>query len=166
MVAVSFKQKTAYEIEHCVTGVQTCALPILGKLLSLETGGLMVNRKYSMGTQSFAFTRLQVPAVIRVTALPIISFGAGPYAEFSMGDVAFENSTTNQKLNLSYESLNFDSTDFGLVACIGADIPMAPLMKLTFDLRYNLGLKDYDNSASVSRKFGGLQFLAGVKLDL
>lgn len=34
MVAVSFKQKTAYEIWSDVTGVQTCALPISQLLLA------------------------------------------------------------------------------------------------------------------------------------
>lgn len=39
MVAVSFKQKTAYEITTIVTGVQTCALPIWAGILERHAFG-------------------------------------------------------------------------------------------------------------------------------
>ena len=50
MVAVSlknifFKQKTAYEIYLRVTGVQTCALPILDSLNYFEEAGFEIVKK-------------------------------------------------------------------------------------------------------------------------
>lgn len=138
----------------------------IGRTMAFETGALLVNRKYSIGATTTSFSRIQLPAMIRITALPIIHFGAGAYLEFSMGDIGIESSTTNTKVNVSYEAANFDSTDFGVVASVGADIPVAPLMSVTVDLRYNLGLKDYDNSIAITRKFSGLQVLGGLKLSL
>lgn len=138
----------------------------VGQTMVFETGALLINRKYQIGNIHSSFSRIQLPAMIRITALPIIHFGAGAYMEFSMGDVGVENATTGIKASSSYEFLNYDSTDFGVVASVGADIPVAPLMSMTVDLRYNLGLKDYDNSVAVTRKFSGLQILGGLKLSL
>lgn len=134
----------------------------LHRHLALQPGLLLINRKNSVGSESFSFTRVQIPVLARVTALPIVSFGVGPYIEFPMGDIGYERN--GAKADLTYESQGFDSTDFGLVASVGADIGLAPLIDLTFDLRYCLGLKDYDTLAADSRKWGGLLLLAGIKI--
>lgn len=138
----------------------------MGETIALETGALIINRKYTFGPDFYAFSRLQIPAVIRFTGLPLVSFGAGPYVEFAMGDMSVE--TGAFKRSIPYSGRNFDTTNFGVIASVAADIQVAPLISVLADLRYNLSFTDYDNNTvpPMDRKFGGFQFLAGLKLSL
>lgn len=136
-----------------------------GSLLSLETGALLINRKYESAGTTLAFGRLQFPLLLKFSALPIISFGAGPYLEMGFGDIT-QTTAAGASTNFTYDAANFDSTDIGLCASVNADLPLAPFFKLTLDARYNMGLNDLDRSTNDSLKFGGLQFLAGLKFVL
>lgn len=138
----------------------------VGEALALETGALVINRKYTLGVDSLSFSRVQIPAVLRFTALPIVSFGAGPYVEFAKGDISKE--TLGVVREVTYGLQNFDSTTYGVILSVAADFPLAPLFSVIADLRYNLSFTDYDNTAipATDRRFGGFQFLAGVKLSL
>ena len=140
----------------------------MGKILTLETGALLINRKYSdtAGVLTTSFGRVQIPLLIKFTSLPIVSFGAGPYLELAMGDIGRENTVTTAKTSTTYDATGFDSMDIGIAASACADIPLAPLMSLVLELRYNMGLMDLDRSPTDSFKFGGLQGLAGVRFSL
>lgn len=124
----------------------------LNDSVDLEAGALLINRRFDIGAANYRFRRLQIPAVLKITALPIVSFGGGVYTEWGTED--------------DYAALNYSSTDFGLIASVSADVPLLPLFALVFDLRYNLGLKNLDNTPNQSFHFGGIQFLTGVKFRL
>jgi len=137
-----------------------------GPLLSLETGLLLFSRKHTSAFTTSSHGRLQIPAMLKITSLPIVSFGAGPYLEMAIGDVGLKNEITGLESTVTYEALNRDSTDYGIAAAISADVALAPLIALLFDVRYQIGLKNLSRTASTEFKFRGFQVLAGVKFSL
>lgn len=132
----------------------------------VQTGAMYLKNPYSIASApplDVSYSVLHVPVMVRFTALPIVSIGAGPYFNFLMGNVSVTNTVTGTTTEFTTAALNRSSNDMGIVVGAAADLPLAPMLKLVADVRYYFGLKDQDDSVVDSFKSGGIMFLAGVK---
>lgn len=106
----------------------------MGALLSFDVGALSVGYK----TDKRA---LQIPALIRFTALPLLDFGGGLY----------------------YALPEDQGSDIGFRLSARLKIPLTPITDLVLDGNYDHGLSDLDSSArSVKHRSYGL--LTGISL--
>lgn len=144
----------------------------MGKALGLEVGALYLPHKYS--TNSFGFvgtetntslTSLTFPVLVRITAIPLISFGAGPYMAFAMGDIASQTGTTAETTS-TYSVSNMGTTDFGVMASAALELPIAIAARVLFDLRYQIGLSNVSQSTTFSFKYNNLFLMGGVKIAI
>lgn len=125
---------------------------------NLEAGVNYTPRTYGVGTANGTITlpTLEVPLMLRITALPILSFGIGGYYAYKIGDATAEGA-----IPLVYSPLNFNSHDFGLVGAVGVQFPLG-LLALLGEFRYMFGLSDLDPDPIGELKTRHFQFLAGV----
>lgn len=133
---------------------------------AFETGGLYtpINKKVDagiLGSKEVNANTLIIPAVLRFTAIPIISVGAGFYYGLPMGKVKTENATGG------FSNSEADGvSDFGTVLSAAFRLPIAPTLGFLIDARYMLGLKDVDTSALSTTKNRTIQILAGLNFAL
>jgi hypothetical protein len=138
-----------------------------GPFISFETGLFSIGKKEEQknGTivATWSYRGWLIPALVRFTALPILSFGVGPYyAKFS-DKVTISDSTSALTPNgeHTFASQGQSTSDYGLRADARAALTIAPLTNFLIDVYYDWGLKDLDTS-SVSKKTRNYGVLAGV----
>ncbi len=118
-------------------------------------------------------------ALFEVPILLKAKFPAGPVKPyvFAGPSIGFILSATETDEPQGFPSTDTDikstlnSTDFGLVFGAGAEFKVAPLVALTLDARYSLGLTDLSKGVPgevthTSVKTTGIQILAGVLFHL
>jgi hypothetical protein len=143
-----------------------------GPFLSFETGLFSVGKKEEQtratgAVSNWSYRGWLIPALVRFTALPVLSVGGGLYfAKFS-DKVEVSDSALGIPPNGEYTlaSQNHGTTDFGLRVDARAALPLAPLMSFLVDVYYDWGLKDLDTSAA-SKKTRNYGVLAGVSFGL
>jgi hypothetical protein len=140
-------------------------------LLAMELGALSIKRKSVLAagaTETVTTKELyEFPVLLRLNLPGPLSFGIGGYYAHYQGKIAEETSTVGGNTvgaEYSYESRSATTTDYGLATSLALAFPMAPLMRLLFDARYTMGLKDNDIRATNTLKYNDLQFLAGLQV--
>lgn len=131
-----------------------------------ETGLLFAPTVFGQGDPATErkFQQVQIPLLLRFTAAPMVSVGAGGYYAMNTGDLETTpagGTTTTQPL----ENTNIGGSDLGLVGSVGVNFSLAPMVSFLVDARYLLGLKDWDERGGADvAKTRQLQVLAGVSV--
>jgi hypothetical protein len=136
-------------------------------MIGLEIDGLYVTRKADLvltglvnQTQTFSQNVIEIPVLLRLHLMPLISVGVGPYFALGMGNVTV-NGTSE-----SYSAAGVQTSDFGGVASVQLGLPLG-LVKLSLDARYVLGMKEQSTDTSTnSEKNREIQILAGLKFGM
>jgi hypothetical protein len=124
-----------------------------------EFGALYITRKVEQ-TTSFTFSGisssqsstttshyLEIPLLLRIWLSPYVSIGAGGYYAKGLGSI----------------DPSIKSSDYGAVGSLGLHLPLGSSSSLLIDGRYNLGLKNVDNSGmGQTMKYRDLQIIAGL----
>lgn len=130
-------------------------------LFTIETGALFMNRKVADALNSYRMSTFQIPLLLRVS-LPIVSFGAGAYYAFKLGDITQEDLLTGGETDLEPAK----SGDFGLMGNVRLSFPFAPTMAIVLDGRYSFGLTNQSETAGETAKTRDLAVFAGLNLSL
>lgn len=126
--------------------------------LDLEIGADVIQRTYGVnGIGDFNFKALEIPVMVRLTAIPVLTAGAGLYGAFKLGD-------TVQNPNPLVGAPTLKGFDFGLIAALGVEFPLGPA-GLFAELRYLFGLSDIDDGAN-SLQTRNIQGVAGVRIGI
>jgi hypothetical protein len=129
-----------------------------------EIGAIYQPRAFNNGFQNLSFTMLEIPFVIRFNPLPIVSFAAGGYVAYGLGNYSAQTVGAPTSQSIDYGASGYNRVDWGLVASVAANIPLWPDFSLLFDLRYYFGLQNLDANSEVgSLLFRDAQLLAGLR---
>jgi hypothetical protein len=135
-------------------------------LLRLEVDALLVTQSYTaLGTDT-THKYLQVPVLLRLTALPIINVGVGAFYAAGLGSISTTPSGSTVSVDRDYSVAGLKKSDFGIMASVAADWSVAPLIALFADIRYQIGLMnlvEVPGATDSSFKFNVLSLYAGVK---
>ncbi len=135
-----------------------------------EINALLQGRevKGSVGVNE-TFTRASYwsfPLIARFWLGDFLSVGAGPYFNFISGDVEIETKnpggTTITSASASAQGLR--GSDFGLLGSAQLKLGLAPALSALVDVRYVLGLTDFDSSDVSTQHWRDVQILAGISL--
>ena len=143
---------------------------------TIETGILMTPHKFTLdstttspgtylATDTLTMNFLTVPILLRFDLLPVLSFGAGGYLGFASGTITRTTGSTDSPE--SYDQNNLNKSDFGLMASASVGLPVFPMVKILFDLRYLHGLANLSKLTDKSTAtMKDLQLWAGLKLAI
>jgi hypothetical protein len=137
---------------------------------SLELDVLYSQTKYTSpdlnGGTDVSFHSWQFPLLVRFTALPLVSFGAGIQFEKATGQLTIASGGVSQ--DVDFASNDFGTTNWSLPLVAGFHLPLAPAIDFLVDLRYLIGLTNLETNGSgnSSTKISHFQALAGVSLSL
>lgn len=107
---------------------------------------------------------LEIPLLVRFTALPIISFGAGAYYAHTLGNPSV-SVLGGSSVSANYPS-NYSQSDFGLEGSVAASYSIMPMISVFADLRGLLGLVNEDSSGATTQHYRNVEILAGVTLSI
>ena len=155
----------------------------VGPVIELESGLLLINRKYQLTTaangknqtDSYAQKAVQLPLLLRLHLGNLLSVGAGGYVAVGTGSVVDNNDggfTGQPKTTTgTYATQSIKNKDFGVMASAAINLPIAPMVSILFDARYILDLSDVNasptsSSPPVSHKYQDAQFLLGLQFGL
>lgn len=128
-------------------------------LFSFETGLLSVGKKrsYDLGVANVesSMRAWEVPFLVRFNLLPIVSVGAGGYAQKYTGNPSIGG------VESTYDFAGMKTTDFGVKLNARAGLPIAPLTSIFLDASYKHGLIDLSKTAG-SLKNSEMDLLAGL----
>lgn len=137
------------------TRLQILGLFIQPEAVLSSTGGkveVFNGQTAEAGTESFKFTRLDMPVLAGINLLKVVRVQAGPVASMLL------SARQGDKTMDEY----LEETDWGWQAGIGVDIS-----SLTLDLRYERVNRDFTNEAQQSSyKLSNNQFLLSVGYKL
>lgn len=119
--------------------------------INLEGGFMFMPREYTEGFLQYGFSTLEFPVMLRVTALPILSFAAGGY----YARVVDHKGT----------DLIINDNDAGLGLSVAVRFPIAPMIGLLFDGRYMHGLTNLDKRGTTLNR-RDFQILGGLSFSL
>lgn len=135
---------------------------------TLEIGLLKVKRKYGFksGTTdlSSSGSAIEIPLMLRLTMIPMLSFGGGVYYAHVSQTETIDGRILGVAVNTKRENSDFRQDDFGLRLSARFEMPLAPLVKLLLEGNYVHGLRDLTVSNTTERKNRELQLLTGVQL--
>ena len=136
-------------------GVEVGVLSV-GKSNKIDTG--------ATGSAVSTIRAIQIPVMLRFTALPILDFGIGGYYGSSAKKYKISESTIAGVPDGSYDvdSAAYESSDFGARASLRAKFPVAPMIGILLDVNYSMGLKDLDKSSATTEKTREFALLAGA----
>jgi hypothetical protein len=145
----------------------------VAKVMEIEFGGLYLPRRYglslgALGSSESTVNSIQVPLLLRFTAAPFISFGAGGYFANMFGNVKTTTTALGETAT-SEESLadsNMKSSDYGVALNARLHFAMAPGVSMIVDGRYNIGLANVYTESGGTIKFSDFQVLGGLTLGL
>ncbi|MCM2323628.1 MAG: porin family protein [Oligoflexia bacterium] len=156
----------------------TVGMDMVPMLISIETGLYMVERKMGgalpLGvsltagvdptTYSLSYNALEIPLIARFKPIPFLSPGIGVFYSWDTSKQTTEY--TNPAGNQVKSENPVSRTDYGLIGSVQARMPLVPLLSLTVDARYLIGLKDngYDNANTL--KLREFQLLGGLTFSL
>ncbi len=140
-------------------------------MFSLELGALYVPRKVNINDSNgnnLSTTKapyLEIPLLLRFTALPIVSIGAGPYYAHSAGSLTV-SAPNVADTSPSFSDQGVATSDFGVEASVAASFPILPMLSVMGDLRYLWGLTNLDSSGVTTNHARDVEFLVGLTLSL
>lgn len=136
-------------------------------MFSLELGALYMPHKININDTNGNLisgesqTYLEVPLLLRFTALPIVSVGAGLYYAHTLGNETLSApGATDQSVS------NATSSDFGLEASVAAGFPIFPTISVMGDLRYLFGLTNQDSTGATTTHFRDIELLVGLTFSI
>lgn len=150
-----------------IAGGVYAAFPFSANLFAFETGLTYLTSKYTLAlsTSKVETTRLQIPLLLRVIKLPIVSFGVGAYYEMGLGKVKLTDTTTGASTNQSYKDTGIKSGDYGILADLRFRIPVGPKFGIVLDGRYNYGLAEMSETAPALKvKNSAIQAMGGISI--
>lgn len=135
----------------------------LGEGAAFEFGALYLTRKFDDTTVGETATEnmIQIPVLLRLHLVPMISIGAGGYWETGMGNVTDVGDGTGATVSGSYNSVGAKQSDLGLVGSLRLHFPMGPGVHFLVDGRYTYGLTNISNLAGGNVTYKDYQVLAG-----
>lgn len=139
--------------------------------LGLEVGANYLQRKYKRNlllfSREFTEEAFQVPVLMRGYFLSVFSIGVGGYYNYYQGNVKYDVvSNGSASASVSSSRTGYRSTsDYGVMAALGVDIPLSPISGLMVDTRYLFGL--HNNAINgAALKFDEWQLLVGLRFGL
>lgn len=124
----------------------------------METGVISTRRKMTLNVsgveQKSRYAAIEVPLMLRFTALPVLSFGGGIY-----------HARNSRKINGDTEDANRKRGEFGTRLNARFTLPLAPLVGFVVEANYLLGLTDIDLDPNSSFKTREIQALVGVSVS-
>ena len=137
-------------------------------LFGIEVGALYGTQKVTLGVTGASIEvkskALMIPALVHVTAIPFLDFGAGGYYSTLMGDV--DVTTTVGGVSTATVLTPTSKGDYGALFTAGLSMPLAPMMSLGFEGWYALGLKNKSSTAGDSTKTREVLALLRLKLAI
>ena len=140
-----------------------------------EVGAIYLNRKNSstvtiLGTPFSMDTsqkEIQIPVLLRFTALPMFSIGAGGFYSVAMGDPSVSISDPTLQAAVNATASSAVKGNYGLAGSIAFNMPILPTVSVLVDGRYLYGLKNLAASTSTDKETTtDLQVLAGVTFGI
>ena len=126
--------------------------------LDLEIGATLLKRTYNLNDlATFDYQTLELPIMLRVTAIPILTVGGGIYGAFKLG-----SQTTDPAVAAVAPTVK--GFDFGLVGALGVEFPFGPAGVFA-ELRYLFGLTNMDDGGG-SFQTRNMQGIAGVRIGI
>ncbi|MGK5086364.1 outer membrane beta-barrel protein [Bdellovibrionota bacterium FG-2] len=143
--------------------------------IGMEIGAFLANRKLTASTtltingvsQTFSgdmsYNTYQFPLLLRFTALPFLSFGAGGYYAMGTGNVTETVGGVPLPVPATFAEVGLKTSDYGLEGNARFRLPILPLFGLIVDARYLYGLADTSASPDVKLNTRDFQALAGIQ---
>jgi opacity protein-like surface antigen len=113
--------------------------------------GAEINDEFEISVQT---NYLMVPLLLRVSPIEMLTFGLGGYFAYGIG----ETSITVNDVTITDDIDDDAQTDYGLTVALGAKFPLSDQIGIFLEGRYNMGLKDMDNSVQDIQGFVGLSY--------
>jgi hypothetical protein len=143
-------------------------------MIAIETGILSVGGKIEITTSGVvdtAVTRaIEVPFLVRFTALPILDFGVGGYYQkFNSTFELTDSAGTKTTYNWNTDFFN-KTTDYGAKLSARLMLPLAPMIKFVVDANYKMGMANLNDSSlagsTAGRTFKNREMaaLAGISI--
>lgn len=135
--------------------------------LELELGGLYLGRHYtypiSSGMAEDSFNAIEVPILLRITALKYITIGGGGYYARPTGQETYTVTPTGGSGQATTSSaLDTFKPDFGAVGSVQLRLPLNFAANFLIDGRYAYGLTNASKIAGETLKFREAQALFGL----
>ena len=146
-------------------------------LLGLETGLYYQIRGFATPQAQLSVTvrstyesaqYLTVPVLLRLTVVPgFLKVGLGPYFSYAMSD--FLTSTTSSsgaqtKSDQTFSLANRNKFDFGALASVRGFMPVAPLVDVVADVRFQYSLFNLTTNPNLVQKYYDLSFMLGARI--
>jgi len=126
-----------------------------------STTGIAIPPSTAVPTLQYDY--FAVPVYLKFTAdLPVIKpfIGIGPYLAFSI------NAQSVSATGFATTLTTAPGTDFGVSGILGAEFPVAPVVSLFVDLRYDMGFTDLDPTALTTVRTRAFIIGAGVFIGI
>jgi len=134
----------------------------------LETGALFVkkdNNVKATGTDlETSHGAIEVPLMLRFTALPILSVGGGLVYTRNSRTTSREGTLLSASVNDEIEAAALKRNEWGARLNARIGMPLVPLVSAVLDLNYVLGLSDIDLDPNASSKTREFQVLVGASI--
>jgi hypothetical protein len=132
----------------------------LGKGAVLNAGGFVPSKT------TYRYTYIEVPLLLKIKfGIPLIHFDifAGPSFSVAMGRDSVTDAGVTTDLSATVKS-----SDFGIHAGAGAEIPFLPLTSLFINGRYIIGMSDtvQNNTTTTTVKNSTLLILTGIRFAI
>lgn len=123
----------------------------------METGAIIARRKMTLNVsgaeQKVHYGSIEVPLMLRFTALPVLSVGGGLY-----------HARNNRKTNSGADDAGRKKGEFGTRLNARFTLPLLPLFGFVIEANYLLGLTDIDLDPNSSIKTREIQGMVGVSV--
>lgn len=140
----------------------------LTEKISVEGGGFFSQREHDywvdqIGTHQ-KFHQVIVPAQIKFHTSPYTSIGVGGYGALGVGSVYSQ--TQGSTKNASYSEASLDRFDYGMIASMTLDVPIAESLFFVAEGQYLYGLNNLSQASQGKLKFRDIRALLGARILL
>ena len=104
----------------------------------VETGLMSVGVKYGYGSTDVKTRAMEIPLLLRFTAIPLVDFGAGAY--FQKYNGTYSSTTSGVETTGISWAPGTKQNDFGAKVSARLLLPLAPFTHFIVDANYKLGL--------------------------
>ncbi len=149
-------------------------IELVPTLLDLEVGAIYLPRRSTLVASGSALTStisadelmptFQVPILLRVGILGMISVGGGVYYWWGTGQVT--QTTGGTTVPHTWTDAGYASHDYGFAASVAMVMPIAPMFSLRVDGRFLFGMTNISNTAGITYETRDIELLAGIQLRL
>jgi len=137
--------------------------PLSKGSLLLETGLLYSVRKVGFGVDlTQEFQALNLPFMLKIKIIPMLSFGLGAYLSHGFGKVATSSNKAEKKLG--FEGSGIEPLDYGLQLALGTNLTLTSSISLFGDLRFSYGINDIITSTTAEGYQRALVLMVGLRV--